>query len=257
MTRADAEPDRARLAATIDDWRRRWRVRQIDEQRERDEPWSLPLVVRLERVDPPTHDEALRAAAASVVALLSHPSAAPDGPWHDALARWSDGWIRKVVRRARAGRWTELDGLPGVTASTSGGGQARAMLPHPMDAPPPAIARLQVAGLDLDRETAPDPEPGSGPVLTIAMAPGVAMTTGKAAAQAGHAAQVGLLELDRATVLEWAAAGHPLRIRWPSTDRWRALTTAGDEVAIVQDGGFTEIAPGTLTAAATFYDVSG
>ena len=266
---ATTDPDL--LATTVDDWRRRWRDRVVDDERERDDPWALPLVVRSERATPPTHEDAVHAAALSVVAILTRPESAPtdagadaagsepdattEGPWHAALARWSEGWIRKVVRRARGSRWQEITSLPGVTAQVDGA-EVRALLPHPVADPPPALAKLQIAGLDLAKATAadrpPGPDPEGSPLLTIAVAPGLALTTGKACAQVGHAAQLALLQLDRSTVLTWSAAGHPLRVVDASEAEWPRLLRAGSDVALVQDGGFTEVAPGTRTCAATF-----
>jgi peptidyl-tRNA hydrolase len=239
-----------RPADRVDEWRRRWRERDIDHERERDDPWALPLVVRVERAAAPTHEAALRAAAGSVVALLSHPDAT--GPWHSALARWSDGWIRKVVRRARASRWEEVGALPGVTAR-SDDAEVRALLPHPVADPPPALARLQITGLDLPKDPAvAGADAMASTVLTIAIAPNLALTTGKACAQVGHAAQLALLELDRSTVLTWLAAGHPVRVVDASPAEWDRLRHADRDVALVQDGGFTEVAPGTHTCAASF-----
>jgi peptidyl-tRNA hydrolase len=238
------------VADTVDEWRRRWHERVIDRVRERDEPWALPLVVRVERGAAPTHEDALHAAAGSVVALLTHPDAA--GPWQPALARWSDGWIRKVVRRARASRWEEISGLPGVTAR-HGDAEVRALLPHPVADPPPALGRLQITGLDLPKDTTvTDPGASASPVLTIATAPRLELTTGKACAQVSHAAQLALLQLDRATVLAWITAGDPIRIVEADPAAWHQLLHADDDVTLVQDGGFTEVAPGTHTCAATF-----
>lgn len=267
-----AEPtDAGLLAVSVDDWRRRWRERVIDEAREHDDPWALPLVVRVERAEPPTHEAAVHAAALSVVALLTRPEAAPigcppdgppaadpdetaAGPWHAALARWSEGWIRKVVRRARASRWQEIAALPGATASVAGA-DVRALVPHPVVDPPPALARLQISGLDLPKQTDTEPYPrpdGSSPILTIATAPELNLTTGKACAQVGHAAQLALLQLDRETVLRWAADGHPLRVTEATAEQWQRLLDVPSGVALVQDGGFTEVAPGTRTCAASF-----
>lgn len=264
--------DAGLLAVTVDDWRRRWRDRVIDEAGERDDPWALPLVVRVERADPPTHDDAVHAAALAVVAILTRSEAAPvgfvrdgestsdagetEGPWHPDLARWSEGWIRKVVRRARASRWQEIAAMPGVTASVAGA-EVRALVPHPVADPPPALARLQISGLDLpkqtDEESPPRVQPAAvSPILTIVTAPELPLTTGKACAQVGHAAQLALLQLDRPAVLAWAADGHPLRVVEASAERWRRLLDAPSGVALVQDGGFTEVAPGTRTCAATF-----
>lgn len=117
----------------------------------------------------------------------------------------------------------------------------RALLPHPV-ATPTALARLQIAGLDLPREPDPLREPSvdtgdsvasdASPVLTIAVAPDLTLTTGKACAQVGHAGQLALL------------------------GQWHRLRADEGRVALVLDGGFTEVAPGTATCAATFDPLS-
>ncbi|MGW1148966.1 peptidyl-tRNA hydrolase, partial [Streptomyces sp. NPDC002454] len=44
----------------------------------------LPMVVRLERTEPPERTDALETAARAVLVLLSDPRAAGDGPWAEA-----------------------------------------------------------------------------------------------------------------------------------------------------------------------------
>jgi Peptidyl-tRNA hydrolase PTH2 len=234
-------------------WRKLWQGQDSLARSELDaeEPWSLPLVVRSEKADPPAHQAALHASARAVVELLAHPDSAPGGPWHGPLRRWSDGWIRKVVRRARTIRWTETIALPGVTGEVAGA-EVRALLPHPVSEPPATVAKMQVSGLDLEADPDWDLEPAGGPALTILLAPGLALTTGKACAQVGHAAQLALLELDETTVGEWATAGFPLRVREADPPTWRDILAGRRRAAVVQDAGFTEVAPGTLTCAATF-----
>lgn len=242
--------------AAIDHWRSHWRAAEWVERADRDvgEPWSLPLVVRAEKASPPDHQHAMYAAARSVVALLSSPGAEPEGPWYPAIQRWADGFIRKVVRRARGVRWPEVQDLAGVTCAV-GTAEVRALLPHRVAAPPVVVSKLQVAGLDLeaDPELALDVEPvdADGPVLTIAVAPGLAMTTGKACAQVGHAAQLGLIELDRDLVWAWASGGFALRLV-SNAEAWKRLGDRKVRAAVVRDAGFTEVAPGTVTCAATF-----
>ena len=242
--------------AAVDFWREHWRTAPWDERGERDagEPWSLPLVVRAEKAAPPDGQHATYAAAIAVARLLSDPASAPEGEWHAAVLRWTDGRIRKVVRRARGVRWPEVEDLPGVT-STVGTASVRALLPHPVAEPPVTVSKLQVAGLELtaepDRTLTTWPPDTDGPVLTIAIAPGVSMTTGKACAQVGHAAQLALVELDRSLVVAWLAAGFPVRVVTDSAT-WTRLGERGVAVAVVRDGGFTEVAPGTVTCAATF-----
>ncbi|GAB3404646.1 peptidyl-tRNA hydrolase [Flindersiella endophytica] len=237
-------------------WRKLWLGQDSLARSELDsvEPWSLPLVVRSEKASPPSHQAAVHASARAVVGLLAHPDAAPGGPWHAPLRRWSDGWIRKVVRRARTIRWTETIALPGVTSEVAGA-EVRALLPHPVSEPPATVAKLQVAGLDLEADPDWEPLPATDLQLTILLAPGLTLTTGKACAQVGHAAQLALLELDEAMVAEWVTAGFPLRVRAAESSVWQQLLRGRLPAAVVRDAGFTEVAPGTFTCAATFAKV--
>src|SRR4051794_28373323 len=95
------------------------------------EPWAMQLVLhdpRSGEVARPTHLAACEAAATAAVRLLDDPRSRPGGPWHERVARWDGGPIRKVVRRARASRWTATAGLPHVEVE-AGGGARRALLP--------------------------------------------------------------------------------------------------------------------------------
>lgn len=226
------------------------------------EPWALPLVVRLERDAAPTHTAVLAAAARAVMELLGDDRVAPEGEWHAPVARWLDGRIRKVVRRARASRWEAVLDLPGATATVDGA-QVRALLPHPVADPPPEVGKLQVSGLELTDDRPGDGPAGGGtpapvaPALRIVPNPAVTMTTGKAAAQAGHAAQLALTYAPSETVSVWWRAGCPLRVETTAEAGWREAFEREDPqapdhggVVVVRDGGFTEVAPGTATVLA-------
>jgi peptidyl-tRNA hydrolase len=197
----------------------------------------MQLVLRVEKGAPPSHLAVCEAAAMAVVTLLTDPRSAPGGEWHDAVAHWESRRIRKVVRRARGSRWEALAALPGVLVDHEGA-PARAFVPGPVTQVPPEIARLQVGGTDLAREDEPKPPPAP-PYALITLNPGVTMTTGKAAAQCGHAAQL----------LLWATGPWPgPRTRVVEADDWPDAVATAD--AVVRDGGFTEVAPGTMTAVA-------
>ncbi len=205
----------------------------------------MQLVVRAEKADPPSHGAVCEAAATAVVRLLTDPRAAgAEGEWRQAVREWESRRIRKVARRARGVRWPEAEALPGVTVRHAGA-QVRAFPPGPVSEVPPQLARLQVAGLDLAeaQEPAPPPEP---PYAAIALNPEVTMTTGKAAAQCGHAAQLLLRQGRRRHVAAWAEAGAPVHlVRDVSWDR-----CVKEAAVAVRDGGFTEVPPGTMTAIA-------
>lgn len=196
----------------------------------------MQLATRVERTAPPSHLEVCEAVAMAVASLLTDPRSEPGGDWHEAVATWESRRIRKVVRRARGVRWTALDALPGVFVSR-GGAQARAFVPGPVDEVPAEIARLQVGGTELPR-AAPGPPPRV-PYALVVLNTRVPMTTGKAAAQCGHAAQLLLHSRGR-----WPG----LRVRVIEPRDWPQALTRAD--VVVRDGGFTEVAPGTTTAAA-------
>ncbi len=206
----------------------------------------MQLVVRAEKADPPTHSAVCEAAATAVVELLTDPRAAgPDGEWAEPIREWESRRIRKVARRARGVRWPEVQELPGVTVDVNGA-QVRAFVPSPVAEVPPQIAKLQVAGLDLpDDEDDPKPPP-EPPYAAIALNPGVTITTGKAAAQCGHAAQLLLRQASAADVTAWMEGG--LRVHLARDVPWDKCVEHA--TVAVRDGGFTEVAPGTMTAIA-------
>jgi hypothetical protein len=203
-----------------------------------DEPaWAMQLALRVEKAAPPSHLAVCEAAAMAAVTLLADPRSAPGGEWHEAVASWESRRIRKVVRRARGARWDAVGHLPGVLVDHEGA-QARAFVPGPVTEVPPEISKLQVGGTDLPRDDEPKPPPAV-PYALVSLNPGVAMTTGKAAAQCGHAAQL---------LLRAVGAWPGLRVRVAEPDDWRSAVAEAD--VSVHDGGFTEVAPGTMTAVA-------
>ncbi|WNI19838.1 peptidyl-tRNA hydrolase [Streptomyces sp. ITFR-21] len=206
----------------------------------------LPLVVRIERDAPPPRTDALETAARAVLTLLSDERAtAEDGEWTEAVRDWQDARIRKVVRRARGAEWRRAGTLPGITV-TGAAAEVRVFPPIPLDGWPKDLARLQVSGTELDDPAPPPPPEPTHPVLW--MNPGVAMSAGKAMAQAGHGAQLAWWELSPAGRLSWRAAGFPLAARTPTAAAWTGLLGAG--LPVVRDAGFTEIAPGSCTVIA-------
>jgi peptidyl-tRNA hydrolase len=219
---------------------------------------AMPLILRLERAEPPPRSALLAAAGSAAVALCLDQRAQPGGGWYPDVQPWLAGRIRKVARRARGAQWHAVTELPGITIDRDGA-QVRALLPWLVADTPKTVTRLQVGGTDLPPD-APAPPPDGLPVLWLA--PGLAMTVGKAAAQVGHgsmllaallAAQERTAELDR-----WAVSGYRCAVRTASAQQWAGLAP-GEEpdrgwrergVLAVRDAGFTEVAPGTVTVAA-------
>ena len=201
----------------------------------------LPLVVRIEREDPPTRADAIEGAARAVLHML----VTEEPGWAEAVAEWDGYRIRKVVRRARGIQWRRAEELPGITIA-QGTATVRVYPPIGLDEWPPDLAKLQVGGTDLvDPE--PLPQPADGLPL-ILLNPAIEMTAGKAMAQAGHAAQLGYRAASPAVRRRWQDTGFALAARVAGPRQWAAALAGG--APVVQDAGFTEVAPGSCTAAA-------
>ncbi|MEV7078316.1 peptidyl-tRNA hydrolase [Streptomyces sp. NPDC093516] len=205
----------------------------------------LPLVVRIERADPPARTDALETAARAVLTILADERLAGDGAWAQAMRDWQDARIRKVVRRARGAEWRRAEALPGITL-TGTSAEVRVFPPVPLDGWPKDLARLQVSGTDLDDLQEPGDADPAAPVLWLN--PELGMSAGKAMAQAGHAAQLAWWELSDAQRTAWRESGFPLAVRTADPARWPHLTGSG--LPLVRDAGFTEIAPGSCTVVA-------
>ncbi len=206
----------------------------------------LPLVVRIERADPPARTDALETSARAVLTLLADPRVTDgDGEWAERVEAWEDARIRKVVRRARGGEWRKAGELPGITV-TGATAEVRVFPPVPLDGWPKELAKLQVSGTDLDDPEAPAAPAEGLPVLWLN--PDLEMSAGKTMAQTGHAAQLAWWRLDDTRRKEWAESGFALAVRTAAPEAWAALTESG--LPLVRDAGFTEIAPGSCTVVA-------
>jgi peptidyl-tRNA hydrolase len=215
----------------------------------------MPMVLRLERANPPGRTALLEAAAAAALAVSVDPRCKPGGEWHEPVRRWVSGRIRKVARRARGTHWDAVQSLPGRTVEV-GGAEVRAFVPMPVADMPKVLTRLQISGSDLDADSPGEPA-DDAPVLWLN--PAVPMSVGKAAAQVGHATMIMAAqwygESADTALQQWAAADYRCSVRIADAVTWRRLHPGDDpegvwrrhRVAAVRDAGFTEVDPGTVT----------
>src|SRR5829696_7658579 len=106
---------------------------------------------------------------------------------------------------------------------------------------------------DARRPGEPTPAP-DGPALTYVVATDLRMTTGKAMAQAGHAALMGADGPDgdrgprAAAWAAWAQAGRPGHVIEAGADDFAAWAARAG-AAVVRDAGLTQVAAGSETVA--------
>lgn len=228
---------------------------------------AMPVVMEFPKSPLPDRRALLEAAATACVAVCLDTRAGGEGDFAQALLRWYGARIRKIVRRARNSRWLDVQELPGVTAfvrSPEGGvASARAFVPCPVGKTPAPVAKLQIQGADL--------EPGPGyaehpeEVLSGDTAPviyvdaSLAMTVGKAAAQVGHGSMLLAAAMDTDSAVDWASRGFPLHVCEVDRSRFAEVRTLAEKraadgsaraAAVVQDAGYTEVAPGSVTVVA-------
>lgn len=224
---------------------------------------AMQLILRMERATPPSWHRAVALAAAGATALCLDERSAPGGEWHDAVAAYVRGHIRKVTRRARGAHWAAAQELPGLTLEADGT-QVRVLVPGPVVELDPRIGRLQVSGTDVPSDVPPD-EPGAASgALRLWIPEALPMTVGKAMAQAGHAGMIAaaLLLRDGAheRLARWRDAGYPVLVRRVEDAQWaelgaplradQAAAWTGQSLLAVRDAGFTEVEPGTVTVLA-------
>lgn len=218
----------------------------------------MPMVLRIERGNPPARTAMLEAAAASALGVCLDERAEPGGEWYAALHEWTSGRIRKVARRARGSHWDAVRSLPGRTFEVDGA-QVRSMVPMRVRDMPKELTRLQISGSEVEID---DPGPAPADVPLLSLNPEAAMSAGKAAAQVGHATMI-LAALLRAQgseglLREWSARDFRCAVRTPGLEEWRSLPSGDDPesawrehgIAAVRDAGFTEVDPGTVTVRA-------
>ncbi|RAC08269.1 peptidyl-tRNA hydrolase, partial [Burkholderia multivorans] len=196
------------------------------------------------------HIDVLEATARAVVTFLDDPRSQPGGEWSDAVAYWRDGAIRKVVRRGDGKKLEDARALGSVTVSFGGTedyapAESSVFPPGPVSPLPPQLSKLQVGGTEFPDEGETS-VPSAEAVVTIELSPLVTLTTGKAAAQVAHGAQLAFEQMSPEQRDRWRDADFSLRAVTPSKADWR---TASRPVSVI-DAGFTEVDGPTETVRA-------
>lgn len=216
---------------------------------DRDAVMAMQIVLRIEKHHPPQRSALLAAAASAAVALCLDERCGSGGQWEHAYKSWTSARIRKVARRARGKQWQDVQDLPGVTA-TAGGAQARAFVPGRIGEMDPRLSKLQISGTAL-----PGDEPGAPDALLpcLWVDGSLGMSTGKAAAQVGHAAMILAGAMTFRQVRAWAGHDFACSVREADARQWARLQHAEAEGAAVgvRDAGFTEVDAGAMTVIAT------
>lgn len=208
-------------------------------------PWAMQVALRYDKADLPTEDAVCEVTARAVVLFLTDPRTV-DGPWAALTSHWVDGRIRKLVRRARGIRWENVQRVPGITVE-EGSAAARVLVPQPARPLRKEVDDLQVSGTSFP---AGEGISTGGELVTVGISPLVEMTSGKAAAQCGHAAQLAWYELaehDPELAQRWLADDARVRVVRPTAAEWAALDDAPVHVV---DAGFTELDGPTETTRA-------
>jgi peptidyl-tRNA hydrolase len=213
-------------------------------------PYALTIIVRLEKnVEPPTDLLVKRAAASAMVEFFKDNRTAPEGKWYQQIENWVECRIRKIARRARGAEWERV--IQNVDGLYHADGDVEIFIvpPHPVDATPEDVRKLQVSGLDLQKGQEVDMDLTNN-VLFISLNPAIEMTTGKSLAQVGHAVQLAIFKNSAETLKKWQAENCPLFFVGWEDFHDIAAGVKFEPVIEVRDAGFTEVEAGSLTVKA-------
>lgn len=198
---------------------------------EDDNKWTLPIVI---------HDtahlsdsQALSACARSVIFYLDQLSEYSFE--YDIVKDWLRSPIRKVVRHGRGKWWSIFTDVAGFVLDDC----VAVAAPYRKDNPPRIYDKLQVSGLEYPRDDTgykiPTEDRYQADIGVIS-----SISTGKACAQAAHAAQLFALSCDEQKLSLWRDSDFAIYAHRQEHIK--------DETVFVADNGLTEVAPDTITA---------
>jgi peptidyl-tRNA hydrolase len=206
-----------------------------------DDPLAMYYVVRKDV--PLALGEAM--ALAGAAAVRCRDQLAGDARFARAFEAWGER-PRKVALRASA---EQLDELRDACAGAYLEPGLVCLPPMRKSDRPPLLAKLRPF-TDAPRPKEPPDPPPRERALVYAVRPGVIRTTGKAMAQAGHAALMAADEYDRDALAAWRAAGMPgLVVLVEHDDGWERLKRSPGAL-VVRDAGLTQVEAGTETVIA-------
>ena len=204
-----------------------------------EDPLTMYYVVRKDV--PLALEEAMPLAGAAAVHCRDE--LGDDPRFASAFDQWGER-PRKVALRASPDELSELRAaLPGAFVR-----ETLLCLPPMRKSQRPALLAALRPFTDPPRPKEPPALPPAEHALVYAIRPGVIRTTGKAMAQAGHAALMAVAELGDA-LAGWRAAGMPGRVHAVAADEWERLKRAPGAVT-VRDAGLTQVEAGTETVIA-------
>ena len=202
---------------------------------------ALVQAILVPKGDHPHEDVVMACATASVKALLF----TRENPAWD---EWLSGPFTKSVRRATITQFD--DALEWVAAAAQVGDvQTVALPPMAYDDFPKCVAKTQVQGTDYPRRGSWDPHPDllhHDPMVVIN--PNVEMTTGKMAAQVAHGLMASVLRYGKMDLSKWMERGLPWGCFVCTEQEWDVYVKRCP--IHIEDAGFTEVEPGTLTVVA-------
>ncbi len=197
-------------------------------------PYAMFFVVNDDKnVTLITEDVLLAVAEATIFMVTST-------DYKEQVDAWLRQRIRKLVKRGRNKAWDDLEKLAHIEVEV-GTAKVRVFPPTPVQDVAAEVKKLQVVGLN----TIPASQVETyDTYLSVSYDATLNMTTGKAAAQGGHAVQLFLMKADEDKITTWLNSGSKIVFNFVEN-----LNELPYDIE-VHDAGFTEVASGSKTAIA-------